>query len=260
MPTTSDLVAASADPAREAVMTGADARDGKAASGPRDLGAGAGSGRIDPGHVEPEGPWLDRADGGVLVRKLSVSEMDNNVYVVRCAATGRALLIDVADRAPRLLEALVGSDPVAAVQTHGHWDHVRAWDGIRSAGIAIWGHADDAPLFPHPLDRSLTDGEVLTVGELEVEVLHVPGHTPGSLLYLVHGATRPHLFSGDTLFPGGHGNTFGSAEAHRLIMDGLEQRVFARLPDATHVYPGHGDDTTLGAERPHLGEWRERGW
>lgn len=214
----------------------------------------------DPGHVVPDGPWLDRSDGPVRIRKLSVSEMDNNVYVVSCVTTARSLLIDVADRAPRLLEALEDTDPLAAVQTHGHWDHVRAWEGIAAAGIAIWGHADDVPLFPRAPDRTLSDGDVLTVGELAIEVLHVPGHTPGSLLYLVQGAARPHLFSGDTLFPGGPGNTFGSAEAHRQIMDGLEERVFARLPDSTHVYPGHGDDTTLGTERPHLAEWRQRGW
>ena len=214
---------------------------------------------IDPGHVAPDGPWLDRTDGPVHVRKLSVGEMDNNVYVVSCAATGRSLLLDVADRAPRLLEALEGTEPVAAVQTHGHWDHVRAWDGIVAAGIEIWGHADDTPLFPAPLDRSLVDGDVLAVGELEVEVLHVPGHTPGSLLYLVQGAARPHLFSGDTLFPGGHGRTT-TPEDHERIMDGLEERVFGPLPDATHVYPGHGDDTTLGAERAQLPEWRARGW
>jgi glyoxylase-like metal-dependent hydrolase (beta-lactamase superfamily II) len=214
---------------------------------------------VDPGHVTPDGPWLDRTDGPVHIRKLSVGEMDNNVYVVSCPATGRSLMIDAADRAPRLLAALEGTDPVAAVQTHGHWDHVRAWDGIVAAGIEIWGHADDAPLFPGALDRSLVDGDVLTVGELEVEVLHVPGHTPGSLLYLVEGASRAHLFSGDTLFPGGHGRTT-TREEHELIMDGLEERVFGRLPDRTHVYPGHGDDTTIGTERPQLGHWRERGW
>jgi glyoxylase-like metal-dependent hydrolase (beta-lactamase superfamily II) len=213
----------------------------------------------DPGHVEPDGPWLDRVDGAVRIRKLSVGEMDNNVYVLSCVATGRSLLVDVADRAPRLLEALEDTDPVAAVQTHGHWDHVRAWDGIAAAGIEIWGHADDAPLFPDALDRTLIDGEVLTVGELAVEVLHVPGHTPGSLLYLVQGASRPHLFSGDTLFPGGHGRTT-TPEDHERIMDGLEARVFDRLPDETSVYPGHGKDTTLGVERPHLSEWRARGW
>jgi glyoxylase-like metal-dependent hydrolase (beta-lactamase superfamily II) len=213
------------------------------------------------GHVEVDGDWQDRTDGHLHVRKLAVEEMANNVYVLRCARTGDALLIDVAARPGRLAEALAGSSPVAAVQTHGHWDHVRAWDGIRDEqGIEVWGHPGDAELFPRPVDRELADGDVIRVGDLEVEVLHLPGHTEGSALYLVHGEERPHLFSGDTLFPGGPGNTFGSSENHRRIMDGLEQRIFGRLPDETWVYPGHGDDTTLGAERPHLQEWRERGW
>jgi glyoxylase-like metal-dependent hydrolase (beta-lactamase superfamily II) len=213
------------------------------------------------GHVEPDGDWQDRADGPLLVRKLSVEEMDNNVYVVACARTRAALLVDVAARPERLAEALAGFEPIAAVQTHGHWDHVRAWDGVHDdLGLPVWGHPGDATLFPHPVDRELADGDRLTVGDVEVEVIHLPGHTEGSLLYLVAGAERPHLFSGDTLFPGGPGNTFGSAENHRRIMDGLETKVFGRLPDATWVYPGHGDDTTLGTERPSLVEWRERGW
>jgi glyoxylase-like metal-dependent hydrolase (beta-lactamase superfamily II) len=213
------------------------------------------------GHVDPDGPWQDRRDGNLLVRKCSVEEMDNNVYVIACTNTGAALLVDVAARPDRLREALDGFAPVAAVQTHGHWDHVRAWNGIRDeAGVAVWGHPGDASLFPRPVDRELSDGDRLPVGDLEVEVIHLPGHTEGSLLYLVEGAERPHLFSGDTLFPGGPGNTFGSAENHRRIMDGLEARIFGRLPDDTWVYPGHGDDTTLGAERPNLSEWRARGW
>ena len=213
----------------------------------------------DPGHVEPGGPWLDRADGPLRIRKLSVGEMDNDVYVLSCRRTGASLLVDVADDAPRLLEALEGTTPVAAVQTHGHFDHVRAWDGVRAAGIEVWGHAGDLGLYPARPDRLLEDGEVIVVGDLEVEVLHVPGHTPGSLLYLVAGDQRSHLCSGDTLFPGGHGRTTSDAD-HHLIMDGLEAKVFGRLGDDTRVYPGHGDDTTLGAERPHLAEWRERGW
>lgn len=211
------------------------------------------------GHVEPGGGWQERTDGPLRVRKLSVSAMDNDVYVLSCARTGAALLVDVADTAPRLLEAVADRDMVAAVQTHGHWDHVRAWEGIRAAGIEVWGHPDDAPMFPTPVDRDLHDGERIRVGDVEVEVLHVPGHTPGSLLYLAGGAARWHLFSGDTLFPGGHGRTETPAD-HERIMDGLEARVFDRLPDDTWVYPGHGDDTTLGTERPHLAEWRARGW
>ncbi len=213
------------------------------------------------GHVEPDGPWQERTDGDVSVRKLSVEAMDNNVYIVACARTGAALLIDCAARPDRLAEAVVDRQPIAAVQTHGHWDHVRAWDDVRDRlGLEVWGHDGDAALFPRPVDANLTDGQRIQVGDIEVEVIHLPGHTEGSLLYLVHGEERPHLFSGDTLFPGGPGNTFGSAENHRRIMDGLESRVFGRLPDETWVYPGHGDDTTLGAERPHLAEWRDRGW
>jgi glyoxylase-like metal-dependent hydrolase (beta-lactamase superfamily II) len=216
---------------------------------------------VDRGHVEPDGDWLDRTDGHLLLRKLSVEEMDNNVYVVACTRTDEALLVDVAARPGRLAEALAGFTPVAAVQTHGHWDHVRAWEGVRDdLGIEVWGHPDDAALFPRPVDRELADGDRIPVGELEVEVIHVPGHTEGSLLYLVHGDERPHLLSGDSLFPGGPGNTFGSSENHLRLMDGLEGRVFDRLPDETAVHPGHGDDTTLGAERPQLQEWRERGW
>jgi glyoxylase-like metal-dependent hydrolase (beta-lactamase superfamily II) len=213
------------------------------------------------GHVEPDGDWIERTDGPVLVRKLSVESFDNNVYVLACARTRQALLVDVAARPERLAEAVEGFEVLAAVQTHGHWDHVRAWDGVRDElGLPVWGHEGDAELFPRPVDRALGDGDRLAVGDLEVEVLHVPGHTEGSLLYLVEGAARPHLVTGDTLFPGGPGNTFGSADNHRRIMDGLEARVFDRLPDETWVYPGHGDDTTLGTERPHLQEWRDRGW
>lgn len=213
------------------------------------------------GHVEPDGDWQDRRDGPLLLRKLSVEEFDNNVYVVACARTSQALLVDVAARPERLAEALADREPLAAVQTHGHWDHIRAWDGVRDdLGLPVWGHPGDDALFPRPVDRELEDGEVLRVGDLEVEVIHLPGHTEGSLLYLVHGDERPHLLSGDTLFPGGPGNTFGNPDNHRRIMDGLEEKVFDRLPDETWVYPGHGDDTTLGAERPSLTEWRERGW
>jgi glyoxylase-like metal-dependent hydrolase (beta-lactamase superfamily II) len=213
------------------------------------------------GHVEPDGPWQDREDGPLRIRKLSVEAMDNNAYVLRCRRTGAALLVDAAARPDRLRAALGDADPVAAVQTHGHWDHVRAWQELaRDPGLPVWGHAGDAELFPAPLDRELTHGEVLSVGDLAVEVLHVPGHTDGSLLFLVQGETRPHLFTGDTLFPGGPGNTWGEPERFRLIMDGLEREVFERLPDHTWVYPGHGDDTTLGAERPNIRTWRERGW
>jgi len=211
------------------------------------------------GHVETDGGWQDRIDGHVLVRKFAVESMNNNVYVVACGRTKAALLVDVAARHERLAEALVGFVPVAAVQTHGHWDHVRAWDGVRDElDVEVWGHPGDAELFPRAVDRELADGERIGVGDLEIEVIHLPGHTEGSLLFLINGADRPHLFSGDTLFPGGHGKT--TPDDHERIMAGLENKIFGRLPDNTWVYPGHGDDTTIGAERPHLQEWRDRGW
>jgi glyoxylase-like metal-dependent hydrolase (beta-lactamase superfamily II) len=213
------------------------------------------------GHVEPDGPWAERHDGPLLVRKLSVEEMDNNVYVVACASTRQALLVDAAARPERLREALEGFEPIAVVQTHGHWDHVRAWEALRDdPGLPVWGHAGDEELFPAPLDRQLEHGQVLQVGDLEVHVLATPGHTDGSLQYLVHGDDRAHLFTGDSLFPGGPGNTWGDADRFAQLMDGLEREVFGPLPDDTWVYPGHGDDTTLGAERPNLPEWRDRGW
>jgi glyoxylase-like metal-dependent hydrolase (beta-lactamase superfamily II) len=213
------------------------------------------------GHVEPDGPWQDRLDGSLRIRKLSVEELDNNVYVLSCRRTGASLLVDLAARPDRLREALADGDPIAAVQTHGHWDHVRAWAALADdPGLAVWGHPGDTDLFPASVDRELGHGDILAVGDVRVEVLHVPGHTDGSLLFLVEGETRPHLFSGDTLFHGGPGNTWGDPERFRLIMDGLEREVFDRLPDETWVYPGHGDDTTLGAERPNLPAWRERGW
>jgi glyoxylase-like metal-dependent hydrolase (beta-lactamase superfamily II) len=213
------------------------------------------------GQVETDGAWQDRVDGPVRIRKLAVEEMDNNVYVVSCTRSGKAVLVDAAARADRLREALGDVDPVAVLQTHGHWDHIRAWEELRAdPGLQVWGHPADGDLFPRPLDRELGHGETIPVGDLAIDVLHIPGHTDGSLLYLVSGATRPHLFSGDSLFPGGPGNTWGDAERFAQLMDGLEREIFDRLPDTTWVYPGHGDDTTLGAERPALPEWRARGW
>jgi glyoxylase-like metal-dependent hydrolase (beta-lactamase superfamily II) len=213
------------------------------------------------GHVEPDGEFAQREDGPVLIRKVSVEEMDNNVYLIACARTRTALLVDAAARADRLRQVLEGFDPLAVVQTHGHWDHVRAWQELAAdPGLPIWGHPGDADLFPAPLDRELHHEDVLAVGDLEVHVLHTPGHTDGSLQYLVHGEERAHLFTGDSLFPGGPGNTWGDKERFTQLLDGLEREVFGRLTDDTWIYPGHGDDTTIGDERASLPEWRERGW
>jgi glyoxylase-like metal-dependent hydrolase (beta-lactamase superfamily II) len=213
------------------------------------------------GHVDEGGGPIERRDGRLLVRKLSVGPMDNNVYVIADAESGDALVVDAANDGDRIREAIADLRPIAVVQTHGHWDHVQAWDDLRAdPGLAIWGHAGDNDLFPHKPDRELDGGETISVGDVLVEIIHTPGHTDGSIHLLVNADGRPHLFTGDSLFPGGPGNTWNDEERFNLLMNGLEEKIFGRLPDETWVYPGHGDDTTLGEERPKLPEWRERGW
>ncbi|MBA2529610.1 MAG: MBL fold metallo-hydrolase [Euzebyales bacterium] len=213
------------------------------------------------GHVEPGGPAASRTvptgEGQVEIRKLSVGPMDNNAYVLVDTGSGAALLIDAADEADRLLAEVEGLDLTAIVTTHGHRDHWQALGPLADAtGAPVWLHPDDASMVPRTADHGVADGEVLRFGAGSVRLFHTPGHTPGSTVLLLGDN---HLFTGDTLFPGGPGRTTSSAE-FRQIMDSIERRIFDPLTDDTWVYPGHGDDTTLGAERPHLGQWRERGW
>jgi glyoxylase-like metal-dependent hydrolase (beta-lactamase superfamily II) len=216
------------------------------------------------GHTDPGGPAARRDAGALSVTKLSVGPMDNNAYLLVCAATNEALLVDAANEPERLAD-LVGSAPSRPelrhlVTTHRHPDHWQALGAV--AGMfqpRLLAHPLDAPELPVPMDELVDQGDVIRFGEVELEVTHLRGHTPGSVALLYRGADRPHLFTGDSLFPGGPGRTT-SPEEFSSLMDDLEQRVFADLPDDTWVYPGHGDDTTLGAERPSLPEWRERGW
>lgn len=212
-------------------------------------------------HTSPGSPPSSVTDGALLIRRRSVSEMDNNVYLLGCVRTGMVLVVDAADDAPAIRGMLTDVVPLAVVQTHGHWDHVRAWAELATdPGLEVWGHAGDVDLYPHAPDRLLVDGQVLRVGDVAIEVLHLPGHTEGSLLLLAHGAQRDWLVTGDSLFPGGPGSTQGDVARHASLMDGLERRVFARLADPTVVLPGHGDTTTLGAQRASLPQWRARGW
>lgn len=212
------------------------------------------------GHVEGDAivartVTVDGVD--VEVRKLSVSAMDNNVYLLTDLGRGETLLIDAADDARRLLTELGDRRLAAIFTTHGHWDHVRALDDVADAtGAPVIMHPDDARQAGRHPDRPAEDGLRVTFGDAAVQLRHTPGHTRGSTCALL-GET--HLFSGDTLFPGGPGATFGDADAFEAIMHSLRTQVFT-LGDETWVYPGHGDDTTLGAERPHLDEWQARGW
>ena len=212
------------------------------------------------GDVSVGGPADARQIDGMTVTKIAVGPYDNNAYLLRCAATGEALLIDAAAEPGRLIE-MIGDVPVRRiVTTHRHADHWQALAEVRAAtGAVTVAHPADAPGIPVPTDELVEDGDVVHFGDATVSVIHLRGHTPGSIALCYTGDERPHLFTGDSLFPGGVGKTT-TPETFTSLFTDVNERLFERLPDATWVYPGHGKDTTLGAERPHLAEWRARGW
>jgi glyoxylase-like metal-dependent hydrolase (beta-lactamase superfamily II) len=193
--------------------------------------------------------------GPVEISKVAVGPMDNNVYVI--TAGDDALLIDGANEAEAVLEEIGARRLGTIVQTHGHRDHVVALpELVQRTGARVLAHpGDQIPVRTEPID----EGDIVRVGTTSLDVLHTPGHTPGSVCLVLRHDGDTHLFSGDTLFPGGPGGTFGNAQAFATIMRSLDDKLFV-LPDSTHVYPGHGADTTIGTERPHVQEWRERGW
>jgi glyoxylase-like metal-dependent hydrolase (beta-lactamase superfamily II) len=197
--------------------------------------------------------WEDTA---AEIHKVVVGPMDNNVFVLRCKQTGDALLIDAANEHERLLELCRHLGVRTVIETHGHWDHIQAVPELRDAGYSVHVTAEDAAMLP-AYDEILEDESVIEVGRLRLHTIHSPGHTPGSMSFRLDGA--PILFSGDTLFPGGPGNTSFEGGDFDTIIASLDQRLFTLPPD-TLVLPGHGDDTTIGTERPHLQEWIDRGW
>jgi glyoxylase-like metal-dependent hydrolase (beta-lactamase superfamily II) len=213
------------------------------------------------GDVSPGGPPAVRELTRLTVTKVSVGPMDNNAYLLRCTADGSQLLIDAANDAARLLELIGDAGLATVVTTHRHADHWQALaEVVRATGAASLAHADDAEAIP-VVTGTLTDGDRVHVGDCELEVIHVVGHTPGSIVLLHRDAGgTAHLFTGDSLFPGGVGNTRGNRANFASLIDDVEHKLFDRLPDDTWFYPGHGRDSTLGAERPHLPEWRARGW
>ena len=216
------------------------------------------------GDVRVGGPADTREIDGLVVTKIAVGPMDNNAYLLRDASTGQALLIDAANEPDRLID-LIGEVPVVTiVTTHRHADHWQAlWEVQQHTGAEVVAHPADADELPVTVTRRAQDGDVLRFGDAEVSVIHLRGHTPGSIALLYDASGRladgPHVFTGDSLFPGGVGKTV-TPENFTSLLNDVTERLFDRLPDATWVYPGHGRDTTLGAERPHLSEWRERGW
>ncbi len=216
------------------------------------------------GHTDPGGPATRRDLAALSITKLSVGPMDNNAYLLVCRATNEALLIDAADEPERLADLIGSGDTrpelLHTVTTHRHPDHWQALGAV--AGMFQTNqiaHPADAGELPIPVDQLVEHGDEVRFGEIALGVVHLRGHTPGSIALVYRGDEHPHLFTGDSLFPGGPGKTW-SPEDFTSLVDDLEARVFGELPDRTWVYPGHGDDTTLGAERPALPEWRARGW
>ncbi|TAL11961.1 MAG: MBL fold metallo-hydrolase [Frankiales bacterium] len=213
------------------------------------------------GEVVVGGPADVRTEARLQITKVATPPFDNNCYLLRCIDTGDTLLVDAAGDAPLLLGLVGDGRLVGVVETHGHWDHQQALEQVVAAtGAPVICHPDDARDLPVPADRLVQDGDTIDVGRCSVSVIALRGHTPGSIALLVDGDAHPHLFSGDSLFPGGPGNTEKDPARFASLMDDLERKVFDRLPDETWVYPGHGLDTTLGVERPQVPEWRARGW
>lgn len=209
------------------------------------------------GDVQVGGPADVRELPDLTITKLAVGPWDNNAYLLRCTATGQRVLIDAANDADRLL-ALVGEEPLSAiVTTHQHGDHWQALEQIaKVTGAQTIAHPLDASALPVTPDRTVEHGDTIAVGEVALEVIHLRGHTPGSIALHHDG----HLFTGDALFPGGVGNTNKDPERFTQLYTDVVERIFDRLPDDTWFYPGHGKDSTLGAERPSLPEWKQRGW
>jgi glyoxylase-like metal-dependent hydrolase (beta-lactamase superfamily II) len=200
---------------------------------------------------------LDYQDAAVEVHRVVVGPVDNNVYVVRCRATGDSLLIDAANEHDLLLELCRSLGVRQVVETHGHWDHIQAVEAVRDAGFEVAVTSADAGMLPS-YDQLLEDRSVLEIGRLRIGTIATPGHTPGSMCFSVEGT--PLLFTGDTLFPGGPGNTSFDHSDFSTIIDSIEGRLFTEFGPDTLVLPGHGAGTTIGTESPHLAEWIDRGW
>ncbi|MGI8753055.1 MAG: MBL fold metallo-hydrolase [Acidimicrobiales bacterium] len=191
------------------------------------------------------------------IHRVVVGPVDNNVFVLRCRETGAAILIDAANEHEKLLDLCRNLGVTKVIETHGHWDHIGAVTAVRDAGYEVGVTEADASMLPS-YDYLLEDSSVIDVGRLRLHTIATPGHTPGSMSFRLEGS--PVLFSGDTLFPGGPGATKFPGGDFPTILRSLDERLFGPLPAETLVLPGHGKDTTIGAERPHLDDWAQRGW
>jgi glyoxylase-like metal-dependent hydrolase (beta-lactamase superfamily II) len=207
------------------------------------------------GDVHVGGPADTRELDALSITKVAVGPYNNNAYLLRSGAT--QVLVDAAAE-PDTLLGVIGDSLDAVITTHQHGDHWQALDAVVSAtGATRVGGREDADGIPVRTDVLVDDGDVIRIGDIELTAIHLVGHTPGSIALLYRGTQ---LFTGDCLFPGGVGNTQKDPARFASLYTGVVEKIFDQLPDETWVYPGHGKDTTLGAERPHLDEWRERGW
>ena len=213
------------------------------------------------GKVRVGGPGDVRELPELIISKLAVGPYDNNSYLLRCRETGEQALIDAAAETDRLL-VLTGDTLKTVITTHQHQDHWGSLaDVVRATGATTMAHPIDAPGIPVPTDVYLEEGSHLQVGKVRLRVIHLIGHTDGSIAFVYDDPEgTAHCWTGDCLFPGGIGNTWGDTTRFQTLLDGVEEKIFNALPDETWIYPGHGGDTTLGEQRPHLQEWRERKW
>jgi glyoxylase-like metal-dependent hydrolase (beta-lactamase superfamily II) len=214
------------------------------------------------GKVSQSGAPDVRELAELIITKMEVGDFGNNTYLLRCRRTDEQLLVDAAAEPGRILQ-LVGDDGLGSVlTTHRHGDHWGALaEVVEATGATTYAGEHDAEEIPVATDVLVKDGDEVRVGACELSAIHLVGHTPGSIALLYDDpAGTPHLFTGDCLFPGGVGNTFGDKDGFERLYSDVRTKLFDRLPDETWFYPGHGDDSTLGAERPHLDEWRARGW
>ena len=197
------------------------------------------------------------SDALVEVHRFVVGPFANNVYVVRCKRSGEAALLDAANEHDRLLRVAQRLGVMSVLETHGHWDHIQAVEQVRAAGIDVWVREEDAGMLPS-YDHLLDDDVLHRIGELRLRTIHTPGHTPGSICFALENT--PLVFTGDTLFPGGPGNTSLEGGNFSTIINSIEDRLFRAFEADVMIWPGHGAPSTIGAERPHLDEWVTRGW
>lgn len=219
------------------------------------------------GAVRPGGTPDVRELAELVITKVAVDpKTSNNCYLLRCRATDQQLLVDAADEPETLLRLVGDGGLTAIVTTHQHWDHHRALPMVSEAtgALVVAGEPDADAITEQTgvaVDVRAVDGDTIEFGRIRLDVIQIVGHTPGSIALLYDDPEgTPHLWTGDSLFPGGVGNTFGDSAAFDSLLHDVSTKLFDRLPDETWFYPGHGDDSTLGAERPHLAEWKARGW